>query len=158
MAPLDTQAEAEPEHLQHWSEPASERNATETSFPFSASTSGEMSDGVLNRPQIKVKSDSHILSCTEDGLIYDDGTYPRADLSMPPGLQETSETQHKNTLARSTRRWRVIGALTRRARSRAPMYPLDDEPRSGYTRFVALQVLADLVGNPFPVYSEIPHC
>lgn len=77
------------------------------------------------------------------------------------------------------RRWRIIGALTRKARSRALMYPLDvsssevtalgsvDWNCPGlwyvgggtgqvrfFARFVALQILANLIGKPLPVYPD----
>ncbi|GIC93699.1 uncharacterized protein Aud_010187 [Aspergillus udagawae] len=75
MAALNTQAEAEPERFA-----ALERAG------FRTERYGDLTSLLRNvgrcshRLQIKVKSDSHILSCTEDGLMFDDGTHPRADV------------------------------------------------------------------------------
>ncbi|GFF52755.1 ankyrin repeat and protein kinase domain-containing protein 1 [Aspergillus udagawae] len=119
--------------------------------------------------EIKVRSDSHILSCTEYGLIFDDGTHPWADVvvyatGISGNLRDSAQEYLDDIHMQVEDYW----GTNQQGEIKGPYVPTGhpglwyvgggmDQGRF-YARFVALQILADLLGNRFPVYSEIPGC
>ncbi|PKX90546.1 flavin-containing monooxygenase [Aspergillus novofumigatus IBT 16806] len=173
MAALNTQAEAEPERFA-----ALERACFRTErYGDIISLLGERFGGhyidvgasaKIAQGLIKVKSDSRVVSYTEDGLIFEDGTHLPADVVVYAtgftgnlrdsvreyfgdeiyaqveeywGINQEGEIKGAYVPTGHPGLWYVGGGMGQ-ARFFAP--------------FVALQILAHLLGNPLPVYSETP--
>ncbi|KAF4183360.1 hypothetical protein CNMCM8694_002524 [Aspergillus lentulus] len=173
MAALNTQAQAEPERFA-----ALERAGFRTerygdligllSERFGGHYIDVGASAKIAQGLIKVKSDSRLVSYTKDGLIFEDGTHLPADVIIYAtgftgnlrdsvreyfgdeiyaqvedywGINQEGELKGAYVPTGHPGLWYVGGGMGQ-ARF--------------FARFVALQILAHLLGNPLPVYSETP--
>ncbi|KAF7114924.1 hypothetical protein CNMCM5793_000694 [Aspergillus hiratsukae] len=173
MAALNTQAEAEPERFTaleragfrtiRYGDLISLLNERFGGHYMDIGASAKIAEGL-----IKVKSDSRLVSYTEDGLMFEDGSHLPADVVVYAtgfagnlrdtvreyfgeeihaqvedywGINQEGEIKGAYVPTGHPGLWYVGGAL--------------GQVRF-FARFVALQILAHLFGKPLPVYSETP--
>ncbi|GAQ05930.1 hypothetical protein ALT_3251 [Aspergillus lentulus] len=173
MAALNTQAEAEPERFA-----ALERAG------FRAERYGDLigllserfgghyidvgASAKIAQGLIKVKSDSRLVSYTKDGLMFEDGTHLPADViiyatGFTGNLRDSVREYFGDEIyAQVEDYW----GINQEGELKGAYVPTG-HPGLWYmgggmgqarffARFVALQILAHLLGNPLPVYSETP--
>lgn len=173
MAALNSQAEAEPERFA-----ALERAGFRTerygdlisllSERFGGHYLDTGASAKIGQGLIKVKSDSRLVSYAEDGLLFEDGTHLPADVVI-------YATGYTGNLRDSVREYFGEGiyaqvedywGINQEGELKGAYVPTG-HPGLWYigggmgqarffARFVALQILAHLLGNPLPVYSKTP--
>ncbi|RLL95867.1 hypothetical protein CFD26_105769 [Aspergillus turcosus] len=173
MAALNTQAEAEPERFAAL-ERASFRTerygdlVTLLSERFGGHYMDIGASAKIAQGLIKVKSASRLVSYTEDGLIFEDASHLPADVvvyatGFSGNLRDSvREYFGEEIYAQVEDYWginqegEIKGAYVPTGHPGLWYVGGGTGQVRFFARFVALQILANLIGKPLPVYSETP--